>query len=110
MKQATTTGTGKYELILERCRNLQPVATAVAHPCEASALTAAVEAAKQKLITPILVGPKSTIAEVAKSAGLDLGGLEIIDAPHSQAAAEKAVALVKEGRAEVLMKGSLHTD
>src|SRR4029078_12658742 len=50
------------------------------------------------------------IAEVAKAAGIDLGGLEIIDATHNHASAEKAVALVREGRAEVLMKGSLHTD
>jgi phosphotransacetylase len=110
MKQAATTGTGKYEQLLERCRNLQPVPTAVAHPCEASALTAAVEAAQKKLINPILVGPADKIAEIAKSARLDLGGIEIIDAPHSHASAEKAVALVREGRAEVLMKGSLHTD
>ena len=104
------TGTGKYEALLERCRNLEPVPTAVAHPCEASALTGAVEAAQKRLIVPILVGPAAKIAEIAKAAGLDLSGLEIIDAPHSHAAAEKAVALVREGRAEVLMKGSLHTD
>jgi phosphotransacetylase len=110
MKQATTTGTGKYELLLERCRSLAPVPTAVAHPCEASALAGAVEAAQKKLIVPILVGPAGKIAEIAKSERLDLGGLEVIDAPHSNAAAERAVALVREGRAEVLMKGSLHTD
>src|SRR5512134_1254109 len=101
MKQAHASGTGKYELLLERCRTLEPVATAVAHPCEASALAGAVEAWQKKLITPILVGPASKIADTAKSAGLNLSGLEIIDAPHSQGAAEKAVALVREGRAEV---------
>jgi phosphotransacetylase len=110
MKQATTTGTGKYELLLERCRSLAPVPTAVAHPCEASALAGAVEAGQKKLIVPILVGPAGKIAEIAKAERLDLGGLEVIDAPHSNAAAERAVALVREGRAEVLMKGSLHTD
>lgn len=89
---------------------MQPVPTAVAHPCEASALTGAVEAAQKKLIVPILVGPADKIKEIAKSANLDLGGIEIIDAPHSHGSAEKAVALVREGRAEVLMKGSLHTD
>jgi phosphotransacetylase len=82
----------------------------VAYPCEASALTAAVDAAKQKLIAPLLVGPKSKIEEVAKAAGLDLTGLEIVEAADSRSSAEKAVALVREGRAEVLMKGSLHTD
>jgi phosphotransacetylase len=82
----------------------------VAHPCEASALTGAVEAAQKKLIVPILVGPAAKIAETAKAAGVDLKGLEIVDAAHSHESAEKAVALVREGRAEVLMKGSLHTD
>jgi phosphate acetyltransferase len=110
MKQATTTGTGKYEALLERCRNLSPVPTAVAYPCEASALTGAVEAAQNKLITPILVGPAAKIADIAKSAGVALSGIEIVDVPEAHAAAEKAVALVREGRAEVLMKGSLHTD
>jgi phosphotransacetylase len=110
MKQATTTGTGKYEALLERCRSLSPVPTAVAHPCEESALAGAVEASQKKLIAPILVGPKDKIVAIAKSAGVDLGGLEIIDATHSHDSAEKAVALVREGRAEVLMKGSLHSD
>jgi len=110
MKQATTTGTGKYEALLDRCRGLAPVPTAVAYPCEESALTGAVEAAQKKLIVPILVGPAAKIAEIAKTARVDLSGLEVIDIPDAHAAAEKAVALVREGRAEVLMKGSLHTD
>src|SRR5436305_10734156 len=105
-----TTGTGKYEQILQRCKNLAAVPTAVAHPCEASALSAAVEAGKLGLIVPLLVGPADQIAQTAKSAGIDLGKYEIIDAPHSHAAAAKAVALVREGKAEILMKGSLHTD
>lgn len=110
MNQATTTGTGKYEVLLERCRNLPPIPTAVAYPCESSALTGAIEAAQHKLITPILVGPAVKIAETAKVAKLDLGSFEIIDACDAHDAAEKAVALVREGKAEVLMKGSLHTD
>jgi phosphotransacetylase len=110
MKQVTATGTGKYEQLLERCKSLEPVPTAVAHPCEASALAGAVDAAQKRLIVPILVGPADKIEATAKSAGIDLDGLEIVDVPHSQAAAAKAVELVKEGRAEVLMKGSLHTD
>jgi phosphotransacetylase len=104
------TGTGKYEQMLVKCRNLKPVPTAVAHPCEASALSGAVEAAKLGLILPILVGPHDKIAATAKSAGIELNGFEIVDAPHSHAAAQKAVELVREARAELLMKGSLHTD
>jgi phosphotransacetylase len=104
------TGTGKYEQLLERCRTLAPVATAVAHPCEASALAGAIEAAGKGLISPILVGPAAKIAEVAKAARIDLGATPVIDAPHSHAAAAKAVELVRQGQAELLMKGSLHTD
>jgi len=103
-------GTGKYERLLERCKGLAPVPTAVVHPCEESALTGAVEAAQAGLITPILVGPNAKIEETAKSAGVHLGKLEIVDAPHSVESAKQAVALVREGRVEVLMKGSLHTD
>lgn len=103
-------GTGKYERLLARCEFLAPVATAVAHPCEVTALEGAVEAAQKGLIAPLLVGPASKIAEVAESAKLDLGNLTIVDVPHSHAAATKAVELIREGKAEILMKGSLHTD
>ena len=103
-------GTGKYERLLARCEGLAPVPTAVAHPCEASALEGAVEAAQNGLITPLLVGPAAKIAEVAESCGIDLSKFEIVDAPHSHGAAARAVQLVKEGKAEILMKGSLHTD
>src|SRR5687768_10493985 len=104
------TGTGKYEKLLERCKSLEPVHTAIAHPCEATALAGAVEAARRGLIVPLLVGPAVKIEETAESAEIDLGGLEIVDVPHSHAAAAKSVELVREGRAEILMKGSLHTD
>ena len=68
------------------------------------------EAAKLKLIEPILVGPEQRIRAVAAEHGLDISGFEIVDAEYSQDSAAKAVALVREGRAEALMKGSLHTD
>jgi phosphotransacetylase len=104
------TGTGKYERLLERCKTLAAIPTAVAHPCEESALTGAVEAAQAGLIEPILVGPAAKIEQIARSANVDLGKLEIVDAQHSVESAKKAVDLVKQGRAEVLMKGSLHSD
>jgi phosphotransacetylase len=104
------TGTGKYEQLLIRCKNLEPIPTAVAHPCEASALQGAIEAGELGLIKPILVGPSEKIQEIAKSLKIDLGGIEIVDASHSHESASKAVQLVREGKAELLMKGSLHTD
>jgi phosphate acetyltransferase len=82
----------------------------VAHPCDRVSLESAVEAAKLRLIQPILVGPKARIAEVAAAYGLDISGFELVDAAHSHDAAKKAVELVRAGRAESLMKGSLHTD
>ena len=103
-------GTGKYEALLERCRGFEPIPTAVAHPCEESALAGALEAADKGLIVPILVGPKARIEETARKAGVSLGKTQVIDTPHSHASAGKAVELVREGRAELLMKGSLHTD
>jgi phosphotransacetylase len=107
------TGTGKYERLLERCQGLDPIPTAVAYPCESTALAGAVEAWQKKLIVPILVGPSDKIKETAKSCGIDsevFYEIEICDVQDSHAAAELAVSLVRKGRAEVLMKGSLHTD
>ena len=105
-----STGTGKYERLLTACRDLAAVRTAVVHPCEKTALTGALEASRHGLITPILVGPAARIRALATESDLDLAEIEIVDAPHSHAAAAAAVALVREGRAEILMKGSLHTD
>jgi phosphate acetyltransferase len=104
------TGTGKYERLLARCESLEPIPTAVAHPCEASALSGAVEAAKKRIIAPILVGPAAKIAATAKAAGIDVGSLRIVDAAHSHESAAKSVELIRKGEAELLMKGSLHTD
>ncbi len=103
-------GTGKYEQLLARCAGLAPVPTAVAHPCEETALTGALEAGRKGLIIPILVGPAAKIEGIARLAGINLGETQIVDAPHSHGSAAKAVELVREGRAELLMKGSLHSD
>jgi phosphate acetyltransferase len=106
----TETGTGKYEQLLLRCRTLPPIATAVAHPCEATALAGAVDAGTKGLILPILVGPIAKMREIASANRIDLAGVRLVDASHSHASAAAAVALVRSGEAEVLMKGSLHTD
>ena len=100
----------KYQRLLDRAKALQPVVTAVAHPCDESSLSSAVGAAKVGLIKPILVGPRAKIEAVAKQFKLDIAGYELVDAPHSHAAAATAVELVRAGKAEALMKGSLHTD
>jgi phosphotransacetylase len=103
-------GTGKYEQLLARCRSLEPVTTAVAHPCERTALEGAMQALAKGIIDPILVGPAAKIREVANASGIDLGQTRIVDAPHSHGSAARAVELVRQGEAEILMKGSLHSD
>ena len=100
----------KYDKLLEFCKTLPATPTAVAHPCDESSLRGAVDAAKLKLIAPILVGPKARIAAIADQFRIDISGLEIVDAPHSVGSAETAVRLAREGKAEMLMKGSLHSD
>jgi len=100
----------RYEQLMARCKGLPPTPTAVAYPFDQSSLEGALEAAKLGLIAPILVGPADTIKSVAAKNRLDLAGCEIIDAPDSETAAARAVEQVRLGRAEALMKGSLHTD
>ena len=90
---SVSTGTGKYELLLERCRGFEAVPTAVAHPCEETALAAAMEAGAKGLIVPILVGPAAKIKQVADAAHIDLGSTRIVDVPYSHASAASAVAL-----------------
>ena len=100
----------KYERLIAACRELPATATAVAHPCDTSSLAGAVDAARLGLIAPILVGPTARIEAAAKAGAIDITGIPIVDAPYSEASAAKAVELVREGRAQALMKGSLHTD
>jgi phosphate acetyltransferase len=100
----------KYQRLLDRCKLIPPTSTAVAFPCDEASLKGAIEAAKLGLLAPILVGPREKIESVVTKSAIDISGYELIDSPHSLAAAELAVRLVREGKAEMLMKGSLHTD
>ena len=100
----------RYKRLLQAARDLPPVATAVAHPCDQISLEGVVEAHRLGLITPLLVAPPARIAAVAKEAGLDISGFPLIPSEHSHDSAAKAVELVRQGKAEALMKGSLHTD
>ena len=100
----------KYQRLLDACRDLPPTPTAVVHPCDRAAIEGAIGAARLGLISPILVGPQQRIRDAAAAAGIDISPYPLVDAPHSHAAADRAVDLVLEGQAEALMKGSLHTD
>jgi phosphate acetyltransferase len=100
----------KYDRLIVAARAVPVVSTIVVHPCDESSLRGAVEAAEAGIIKPILVGPAAKIRETAVKYGLKIADFEIVDAPHSEAAAAKAVELIHAARGEVLMKGSLHTD
>jgi phosphate butyryltransferase len=100
----------KFDRLIAACAGLPPLPTAVAHPCDAPSLQGVVEAAKAGLIVPLLVGPAAKIRAAAAAAAVDIDGFEIVEAPHSHAAAARAVALVHEDRAGAVMKGALHSD
>jgi phosphate acetyltransferase len=102
--------TSKYERLIANAKKVSPATTVVAHPCDETSLRGLVEAAEAGIIIPILVGPARKISAVAREHGIDIDRFEIVDAPHSEAAAAKAVALIHESKGELLMKGSLHTD
>lgn len=96
--------------LMELVQGLEPIRTAVVHPVDTTSLLGAIEAAQQKLIVPILVGPEAKIRAAAQQAALDLSPFEIVPTEHSDAAAAQAVAMARAGRVGALMKGALHTD
>lgn len=101
---------GRYQKLIERSRKLGAVPTAVVYPCSRDALLGAVEAERAGLIKPILVGPRKRIQEIASAEKVDLKSYSVIEAEDPIGSASQAAAFVKSGKAEILMKGSLHTD
>jgi len=102
---------GRHHLqLVQQARGLDPIRTAVVHPVDTVSLLGAVEAAKAKLIIPVLVGPEGKIRAAAEQAKLDLSGYELVPTEHSHEAAAAAVALARDRKVEAVMKGSLHTD
>jgi phosphate acetyltransferase len=118
MQNKTEVGSGavrnahhtKYERLIARARTVPAATTLVVHPCDETSLRGATEAADAGIIQPILVGPAGKVTAAARQHGVDISRFELIDAPHSEAAAAKAVQLVHEAKGDLLMKGSLHTD
>ena len=96
--------------LLRRCEPLPPVTCAVAHPCDRDSLLGAIEAARRKLIVPVLVAPAPKLHAVALALGVDISGFRLVDTEHSHASAAAAVALARTGEVDTIMKGSLHTD
>lgn len=100
----------RYRNLLRMCDGLPPMTTAVVHPCSDDSLKGAIEAAEANLIKPILIGPEKKIRAIAEEEGIDLSPYRVVCTEHSHHAAEVAVKMVHAGEAEMLMKGSLHTD
>ena len=101
----------KYDRLIAAAKGVPTVATVVVHPCDESSLRGAIESAESGIIKALLVGPAARIKDVAAKHGLNISGYEIVDTPPIEAAAAaRGVELIHEGKGEVLMKGSLHTD
>jgi phosphotransacetylase len=107
---AETASGPTLEALVAGRKGQAPVTTGVVHPCDDIAIKGACQAAANGLITPILIGPAAKIRAAADSAGIDISSYRIEDTPHSHAAAQRAVEMVKAGALDMLMKGSLHTD
>ena len=110
MQSSQALSHSKYERLIARAKEAKPATTIVVHPCDETSLRGAIEAAEIGIIEPILVGPAKKITEVARAHSLQISKFQIVDAPHGEAAAAKAVELIRESKGELLMKGSLHTD
>jgi phosphate acetyltransferase len=100
----------RYDRLVRAAQTLPPVTTAVAHPCDQISIEGVVEAARLGLIAPILVGPTERTRDAAERAGADISEFPLEASAHSHDSAAKAVELVRQGKTEALMKGSLHTD
>jgi phosphate acetyltransferase len=100
----------KYDRLIARAKEVPPASTIIVHPCDETSLRGPIEAAEAGIIIPILVGPAAKIIAVAREHHLDISAIEIVDAPHSDAAAARAVQMIHESKGELLMKGSLHSD
>jgi phosphate acetyltransferase len=100
----------KYDRLISEAKRAAAARAIVVHPCDETSLRGAVEAAAMGLISATLVGPAAKINNVAREHNLDISKCELVDVAHSDAAASKAVELIRAGQGELLMKGSLHTD
>ena len=100
----------RYRQLIEATRSMKAIRTAIVHPVDEASLAGAMEAAREDLIVPVLIGPEAKIREAAKAHAIDIDGYEIVPTEHSHAAAAKAVAMARAGEVEALMKGALHTD
>jgi phosphate acetyltransferase len=100
----------RYRQLIDATRKLPRLRMAVVHPCDELSLSGALEAMGQGLIEPVLVGPIAKVRAAAAKLGRAIDAIEIVDVPHSHAAAARAVELARSLNVHALMKGALHTD
>src|ERR1700716_279285 len=105
-----TPSASKYDRLIAAAQAVPSAPTIIVHPCDETSLRGVIDSAAARIIRPVLVGPERKIRDTASKYGLDISGIEIVDAPHSDAAAAKGVELIHAAKGEMLMKGSLHTD
>jgi len=110
MAEATEARHSKYDRLIVAAKAVPTVTTIVVHPCDETSLRGAMDAAEAGIIKPIFVGPASKIKSAAAKHNINISGVEIVDAPHSEEAAAKGVELIQAAKGQILMKGSLHTD
>jgi phosphate acetyltransferase len=108
--RASAPTASKYDRLIAEAKRTTAANAIIVHPCDETSLRGAIEAAETGLINPTIVGPAAKVANVARQHGIDIGKFELVDAAHSEAAAAKAVEMIRGGQGEMLMKGSLHTD
>lgn len=99
-----------YRTIMDGAKALGSMRVAVVHPVDSHAMQAVEEAAAQGLMEPVLIGPAARIRQAARDNDTDISAWEVVDVPHSHAAAAKAVELAARGAVDALMKGALHSD
>jgi phosphate acetyltransferase len=100
----------KYERLVAKAKEVPAATTIVVYPCDEPSLRGVIEATEAGIVRPVLVGPATQIAAVARKHGLDIGRCDVVDVQDDEAAALKGVELIHQGKGELLMKGSLHTD
>ena len=103
-------GKSKYDRLIAEAKKVPAAKTIVVHPCDETSLRGAIDAAEAELIVPVLVGPAAKVKNISREHNIDISAFELVDVAHSDAAAAKAVELIRAGQGEMLMKGSLHTD
>lgn len=100
----------KLSELIESAKNKSKKRIAVAAAEDEPVLKSIMAAMKEEMVTPVLIGNKVEIEKIAKSIHLDLTGVQIVDNDKgAEVSAKIAVSMIKNGEADILMKGFLST-